>query len=81
MIDGITEEELKYIRRWKFFNRGFYISLIIWTCGIAFSMIGGEVFNISPVIRLMSIFVPLGIYMFFVIGKDSTEKKVRGIIK
>lgn len=81
MIDGVTEEELKYIRRWQFFNRGFYISLIIWACGMAFSMIGGELFDISPVIRLISIFVPYGIYMFFVIGKDSTEKKVRGIIK
>lgn len=44
-------------------------------------MIGGELFNMSPVIRLISIFVPYGIYMFFVIGKGSTEKKVRGIIK
>ena len=81
MINGVTEKELKYIRRWQFFNRGFYISLIIWACGMVFSMIGGELFDISPVIRIISIFVPLGIYMFFVIGKDSTEKKVRGIIK
>lgn len=80
MIDGVTEEELKDIRRWQFFNCGFYISLVIWACGMAFSMIGGELFNISPVIRIVSIFVPLGIYMFFVIGKDSTEKKVKGII-
>lgn len=81
MIDGVTEEELKYIRRWQFFNRGFYISLIIWACGMAFSMIGGELFDISPVIRITSIFVPFSIYVFFVIGKDSTEKKVKGIIK
>lgn len=81
MIDGVTEKELKYIRRWQFFNRGFYISLVIWACGMAFSMIGGELFDISPLVRFISIFVPLGMYMFFVIGKDSTEKKVRGIIK
>ena len=81
MIDGVTEEEIKIYKRWQFFNRGFYISLIIWACGMAFSMIGGELFDISPAIRLISIFVPYGIYMFFVIGKDSTEKKVRGIIK
>lgn len=80
MIDGVTQEELKYIRRWQFFNRGFYISLVIWTCGMAFSMIGGELFNISPVIRIMSIFVPFGIYVFFVIGKGSTEKKIKQIL-
>lgn len=46
-----------------------------------FSTIGGELFDLSPIIRIISIFVPFGIYMFFVIGKDSTEKKVKGIIK
>lgn len=93
MIDGATEEdikrwklnklteekELKYIRRWKFFNRGFYTSLIIWACGMAFSMIGGELFNISPVIRIISIFVPFGIYVFFVIGKSNIEEKIKKI--
>lgn len=77
MINGVTEEELKYIRRWKFFNRGFYISAIIWACGMAFSMIGGELFDISPVLRLISIFVHLGIYMFFLIGKSNIEEKIR----
>lgn len=81
MIYGATEEDIKYMKRWQFFNRGFYISLIIWACGMAFSMIGGELFDISPVIRIISIFVPFGIYMFFEIGKVSTEKKVKGIIE
>lgn len=82
MIDGVTEEELKYIRRLKFFYRsGFYISLIIWTCSVVFSMVGSELFNISPIIGLVLEFVSLGIYVFFAIGKDSTEKKVKDIIK
>lgn len=68
------------MRRWKFFNRGLYISLIIWACGMAFSMIGGELFDISPVIRLVSIFVPLGIYMFFTIGKNNTEEKIKNLL-
>ncbi len=79
MIIGATDEDIKYIKRWNFYNRGFYISLIIWACGMAFSMIGGELFDISPVIRLVSIFVPLGIYMFFVIGKSNMEKKIKKI--
>ena len=88
MIDGATEEDIKrwelnnkkdttYIRRWKFFQHGFYISLIIWACGMAFSMIGGELFDISPLVRIISIFVPLGIYMFFLIGKSNIEEKIR----
>lgn len=78
-LNNLTEEELKYIRRWKFFNRGFYTSLIIWACGMAFSMIGGELFNISPVTRIISIFVPFGIYVFFVIGKSNIEEKIKKI--
>lgn len=78
-LNNLTEEEIKYIRRWKFFNRGFYTSLIIWACGMAFSMIGGELFNISPVIRIISIFVPFGIYVFFVIGKSNIEEKIKKI--
>ena len=77
MIYGITEEELKYIRRWKFFNGGFYISLIIWVCGLAFSMISDELFAISPVIRIISIFIPLCIYIFLLVGKLITENKIR----
>ena len=92
MIDGATEDDLrrwkqdKYKKkdiknnvnsRYMFFNIGFYISLIIWACGIAFSIIGGELFDISPVVRLISIFVPLGIYMFFLIGKSNIEEKIR----
>lgn len=79
MIDGVTEEEIKIYKRWQFFNRGFYISLIIWACGMAFSMIGGELFDISPVIRIISIFVPFGIYVFFVIGKSNIEEKIKKI--
>lgn len=77
MIDGVTDKDIKYIKRWNFYNRGFYISLIIWACGMAFSMIGGELFDISPVIRIISIFVPFGIYVFFVIGKSNMEEQLR----
>ena len=63
--------------RYKFFNGGFYISLIIWACGMAFSMIGGELFDISPVIRIISIFIPLCIYIFYLVGKSITENKIR----
>ena len=40
-------------------------------------MIGGELFDISPVVRIISIFVPLCIYMFFLIGKSNIEEKIR----
>lgn len=77
MMQGLTNKKSKCIKKWKFFQHGFYISLIIWACGMAFSMIGGELFDISPVVRIISIFVPLGIYMFFLIGKSNIEEKIR----
>lgn len=81
-IEGSKRQVIEYMERERnFYNRSFYISLIIWACGMAFSMIGGELFDISPAIRIISIFVPFGIYVFFIIGKDSTEKKVKDIIK
>lgn len=80
MIDGVTENELKYIRMWKFFNRGFYISLIIWACGMTFSIIGGELFNMSPVIRIVLIFVSLAIYTFFLVGKSIAEVMLKKVI-
>lgn len=80
-FDGAVEENVqyKYIRRWNFFKRGFNISLIIWACGITFSMIGGQLFDLSPVIRLISIFVPLGIYIFFTTGKFITESQMKNV--
>ena len=87
MIDGVTKDgikrwkinktEEKDIKKWIFFRHGFYISLIVWACGMTFSMIGGELLDISPAIRLISIFLPLSIYMFFVIGKSKLEDKIR----
>ena len=59
--------------RLRFFRIGFYISLIIWTCGICFSMFSG----VSARIKIAVTLITLVIYIFFVVGKNIVEDKWR----
>lgn len=64
----------KIDRLLKFFRIGFYISLIIWMCGICFSM-----FSSAPAgIRIAVILITLGMYIFFTIGNGIVEDKWGG---
>ncbi len=55
----------------EFFKYGFHVSLIIWFCGICFSIF----YNESAVIRIAVIVITLCVYIFFVIGKAVVENK------
>ena len=56
----------------KIFTVGFYISLILWMCGMVASMIIKD-----TAIKLLVIIVPLAIYWFFLIGKSIIEEKMK----
>lgn len=58
-------------RKLKIFTYGFYISMVLWMCGLVTSMI---VENI--VMKIFLIFIPLAIYHFFTIGKGIIESKI-----
>ena len=58
----------------KFFRIGFYISLIVWMCGMCFSMFS----NAPAGIRIAVTLITLAIYIFFVIGKGIVEDKWMG---
>lgn len=69
-----TFEDLIKLHKWnKFFKYGFYISLIIWMCGICFVTFSGG----TVAVKLIVIAVTLGIYVLFVIGKSITETMLR----
>lgn len=57
----------------KFFRTGFYISMIIWMCGMCFSMFS----DASARIKIAVIVITLVIYTFFVVGKGIVEDKWR----
>ena len=59
-------------RKLKFFTYGFYISMVVWACGLIVSMI---VDNVT--MKMLLIFIPLAIYQFFTIGKSIIEEKMR----
>ena len=59
-------------RKLKIFTVGFYISLILWMCGMVASMIIKD-----TAIKLLVIIVPLAIYWFFLIGKSIIEEKIK----
>lgn len=54
-----------------FFRYGFYVSLIIWLCGICFVMFS----EMAAGIKIAVIIITLGIYVFFVVGKVILESK------
>lgn len=56
----------------KIFTKGFYLSLILWICGMAASMIVE-----NRIIKLLLIIIPLAIYWFFLIGKSIIEEKMK----
>lgn len=66
----------KIDRLLKFFRIGFYISLIIWMCGICFSMFS----DVSVRIKIAVTLITLVIYIFFVAGKSIVEDKWRSRI-
>mgnify|MGYP001001696744 CR=1 FL=1 len=53
-------------RKLKFFTYGFYISMVVWTCGLVASLI---VENVT--MKILLILIP------FIIGKSIIEKKMR----
>ncbi len=55
----------------EFFKYGFYVSLIIWMCGVSFSIF----YDGTEAIRIAVIVVTLCIYIFFVIGKAVVDSK------
>lgn len=59
-------------RKLKFFTYGFYISMVVWACGLVASMI---VDNVT--IKMLLIFMPLVIYQFFTISKGIIEDKIK----
>lgn len=59
-------------RKLKFFTYGFYISMVVWVCGLVASLI---VDNVT--IKMLLIFIPLAIYQFFTIGKSIIEDKIK----
>lgn len=54
-----------------FFRYGFYVSLIIWMCGICFAMFS----EVSEGIKVAVVVITLCIYIFFAIGKGVMEQK------
>ena len=59
-------------RKLKFFTYGFYISMVVWECGLIVSMIVKNV-----IMKILLIFIPLAIYWFFIIGKSIIEEKIK----
>lgn len=59
-------------RKLKFFTYGFYISMVVWACGLVASLI---VENVT--MKILLILIPLAIYWFFIIGKSIIEKKIK----
>lgn len=59
-------------RKLKFFTYGFYISMVVWECGLIVSMIVENV-----IMKILLIFIPLAIYWFFIIGKGIIEEKIK----
>lgn len=62
-------------RKLKFFTYGFYISMVVWACGLVASLI---VENVT--MKILLILIPLAIYWFFIIGKSIIEEKMRKLI-
>lgn len=61
----------KYMEKIKFIKYGFYISLILWTCGLVISMFIVQ----GTVARILFILIPFVIYIFFAISKGIIEDK------
>lgn len=59
-------------RKLKIFTYGFYISMAFWMCGLVASMIVE-----NTTIKILLIFIPLVIYLFFTIGKGVIEDKIK----
>lgn len=59
-------------RKLKFFTYGFYISMVVWACGLVASMIVD-----NATMKMLLIFIPLAIYQFFTIGKGIIEDKIK----
>lgn len=59
-------------RKLKFFTYGFYISMVVWACGLVVSII---VENVT--MKILLILIPLAIYWFFIIGKSIIEEKIK----
>lgn len=59
-------------RKLKFFTYGFYISMVVWACGLVASII---VENVT--MKILLILIPLAIYWFFIIGKSIIEEKIK----
>lgn len=55
----------------EFFKYGFYVAIVIWLCGICFSIF----YDGLAAIKIAVIVVTFCIYIFFVIGKAVVDSK------
>lgn len=67
-----NNERFRMKRKLKFFTYGFYISMVVWACGLVASII---VENVT--MKILLILIPLAIYWFFIIGKSIIEEKIK----
>lgn len=67
------KDVVKIYRLSIFFRYGFYVSLIIWVCGLTAS----QIIETSVGVKIVLIMIPLCVYIFFVIGKSVIEDKLR----
>lgn len=61
------------MRKLRFFRCGFYVSLIVWICGVYIPMF----MDVSAWIKIAVILITLSNYIFFTIGKSVVEKELR----
>lgn len=74
---GITyysfTDVVKIHRLSLFFRYGFYVSLVIWMCGMCFAMFS----KVTAGIKIAVIVITFCIYVFFLVGKSVIESKCR----
>lgn len=71
-ITYYTFKDLFKIHRLSiFFRYGFYISIVLWMCGMCFAMFS----KVSGDMKATVIVVTLFVYIFFVVGKCTIESK------
>lgn len=71
IINYSFRDVVKIHRLSLFFRYGFYISLVIWMCGMCFAMFS----EVATGIKVAVIVITLCIYIFFVFGKSVMESK------
>lgn len=71
MLNQLKRQRKQLSRWYKFFNIGFYISLVIYLCSVYLGLI------FTGLLQAIVIIVALVIYFIFLIGKGITETKLK----